>query len=217
MNDLAIDARYGVPPFRFLLPPGWVERSTSSEASASVVSQASKVFRQAGRPDLDAQFRAMQAKSAQGMAKARVFATYQQYGVDLDELLPMVITASSLRAEQGTTLDPVVADAFRRRGAEMLDEDGRIVRWAEDVVGEQEMAGLSAHQITYLIPVPGAGRRTALTLTTTIAHGLSSPIDVESLDLLTALSDGMIATFIWLKAPGESDEFTAPHSSPAHG
>lgn len=207
MNDLGVEMRFGIPPFRFVLPPGWVQRAPTNAAQEEDVRRASAIFRQAGRPDLDAEFRGLMAQTAQAMARTKVFAIYRQEGVELDEMVPMSITASALSAPDGENLDGWVGDAFRTKGAEFLDEESRqIVRWRSAPArpaGSRRIEGVGGRTLTYIIPAPGTQRRKALVFTTTIVQPDGDVVPDEVADVIELLSDAMISTFAWESAQEE--------------
>lgn len=201
MNDLAIEMRFGIPAFRFVLPPGWVEHAPTNAAQEGDVAHASELFKRANRPDLDAEFRTLMAQANQAMARTKVFAIYRQQDVGLDELMPMSITASALSGVDGASLDAWVSEAFRSKGAQFLDEDSpHIVRWRSEPAvpaGARRIEGVGARTLTYVIPVPGTQRRKALVFTTTIVIPDDGGLREEVVDSLEILSDAMISTFVW--------------------
>ncbi len=201
MNDLGIEFRYGIPPFRFILPPGWVQHRPTNAGQQEDVRKASAIFMQAGRPDLDAEFRTMMAQAGQGMRRTKVFAIYRQEDVPLEELLPLSITASALDAPDGENLDAWVTDAFRIRGAVFLDENLKhIVRWTSEAKrpdGAAPITGVGGRTVTYIIPVPGTMRRKALVFTSTIVIPDGEVISEDVLGGIELLSDAMVSTFAW--------------------
>jgi hypothetical protein len=201
MSDLGVEFRYGIPPFRFVLPPGWVRRMPTSAGQQEDVRKASAIFMRAGRPDLDAEYRTMMAQAGQGMRRTKVFAIYRQENVPLEELLPLSITASALDAPDGGNLDSWVSEAFRTRGASFLDENLRhIVRWASEPQrpeGAAAINGVSGRTLTYAIPVPGTNRRKALVFTSTIVIPDGNVISEDVLGGIELLSDSMVSTFAW--------------------
>ena len=201
MNDLGVELRYGIPPFRFLLPPGWVTHLPTNAGQQEDVRKASAIFMHAGRPDLDAEFRGMMARANQGMRQTKVFAVYRQEDVPMDELLPLSITASALSAPDGENLDAWVSEAFRTRGAVFLDEHLKhIVRWASEATrpaGAAAIDGVDGRTLTYVIPVPGTLRRKALVFTSTIVIPDGAVISDDVLNGIELLSDAMVSTFAW--------------------
>jgi len=203
MSDLGVDLRYGIPPFRFAMPPGWVQVAPTEATKQDELKQASAIFRRAGRPDLEAEYRAMMAQVSEGMRRTKVFTVYRQQDVPMEELLPLSITASALSGTDGDNLDDWVADAFRLRGAEFLNEEMKhIVRWVSEPrrpQGAAPITGVGGRTITYLIPVPGTGRSKALVFTSTIVIPEGEVIPEDSLRGIELLSDAMISTFAWEK------------------
>ncbi|MFC6355192.1 hypothetical protein [Luethyella okanaganae] len=198
MKNEVVGARYGIPPFRFLLPPGWVQLPASEETATALLGRSREVFKRANRPDLDAELSRLTREAFSRMRRAKVFAVYLQQGVTEDELVPMTMSASVLEGRQGASLDDEVASAFRDRGAEFLDENRAIVRWSGESTPDGELRGVTARTIDYVIAVPGMRRRTAVIIQTTIVHAGESPLPEDVLEGLSVLSDSMIGTFTWL-------------------
>lgn len=207
MNDLRVELRYGIPPFRIALPPGWHRRAASTATEKADLARASELFRQAGRPDLEAQYRAMMARVRQGMTRAKVFAIYRQEDVEADELLPMSITASAVDGEGGRNLDAWITDAFRLRGASFLEDAKHVVRWegpAAQAPRGAELEQVTGLTITYALPVPETDRTRALVFTTTILTPDGGGISDEAIQGMTLLSDLMISTVAWEQAMPET-------------
>jgi hypothetical protein len=200
INDLGVELRFGIPAFRIALPPGWVRHVPTNAAQDDDVKRASAIFKRANRPDLDAEFRTLMAQTTQAMARTKVFEIYRQEQVEMDDLLPMSITASALSGTDGENLDGWVADAFRTKGAEFLDDARHIVRWSSEPArpsGARRIEGVGGRSLTYLIPVPGTQRRKALVFTTTIVIPDGEVLPAELVDAMELLSDAMISTFTW--------------------
>lgn len=208
MNDLGVEFRYGIPPFRFVLPPGWLQHVPTNAGQKEDVRKASAIFMQAGRPDLDAEFRNMMAQANQGMRRTKVFAIYRQEDVPLEELLPLSITASAMDAPDGGNLDAWVTEAFRLRGATFLDDHLKhVVRWTSEPqrpAGAAPITGVGGRTMTYVIPVPGTMRRKALVFTSTIVIPDGDVISDDVLSGLELLSDAMISTFAWERLEEEA-------------
>lgn len=214
MNDLGVEFRFGIPAFRLILPAGWATHLPTNAAQQEDVRKASAIFMQAGRPDLDAEFRTMMAQANQGMRRTKVFAIYRQQDVPMEELLPLSITASALDAPDGENLDAWVTEAFRIRGAVFLDEHlQHIVRWSAETkrpAGAPAIDGVGGRTVTYIIPVPGTLRRKALVFTSTIVIPDGDVIPADVLDGIELLSDAMISTFAWEQL---TEEPAVPHTA----
>lgn len=200
MNDLRVELQYGIPPFRIALPPGWRRKAASSETERSDLERAAQLFRQAGRPDLEAQYRAMMARVRQGMARSKVFAIFRQEEVEAEELLPMTITASAVDGEGGANLDGWISEAFRTRGADFLEDAKHIVRWEAEssaMPGASDIGAVAGRTITYVLPVPATNRARALVFTTTILTPDTAAISESAIRRMAVLSDLMISTVAW--------------------
>ncbi|MFJ2551245.1 hypothetical protein [Microbacterium sp. NPDC087591] len=215
MNDLRVELQYGIPPFRIALPPGWRRKAASSETERSDLERAAQLFRQAGRPDLEAQYRAMMARVRQGMARSKVFAIFRQEEVEAEELLPMTITASAVDGEGGANLDGWISEAFRTRGADFLEDAKHIVRWEAEssaMPGGSDIGAVAGRTLTYVLPVPATNRARALVFTTTILTPDSAAISESAIRGMTVLSDLMISTVAW-----EQEALETAVATPAEG
>ncbi|MET4780462.1 hypothetical protein [Glaciihabitans sp. UYNi722] len=196
-----VETPSGVPSFRLLLPQGWEELPATRESIAQLTALSSAVFKSQHRPDLDSEFTRMMELATRRMKQAGVFAIYLQTTVPEDDVLPLSMSASIVRGRLGGTLDREVSSLFRDRGAAFLSDNHQIVRWTADTVHDGEFTGTSSRVIDYLIPVPGAGRRTALQFTTTLVHPTGDDEASELVDQMAQLSDVIVSTFSWEGAP----------------
>jgi hypothetical protein len=185
-----------------------VRHVPTNAAQQEDVRKASAIFMQAGRPDLDAEFRTMMAQVNQVMRNTKVFAVYRQQDVPMEELLPLSITASLLTAAHGENLDGW--------GAVFLDDHVKhIVRWVTEAKrpsGASSIDGVGGRTITYVVPVPGTQRRKALVFTSTIVIPDGDVLPAEVLDELALLSDSIVSTFAWERV---AEEDAVPAVSPA--
>ncbi len=186
------------PPFRMLLAPGFEQHLVTQQTAAALAQRAGDTFRQASRPDLDAQLSSSLRRSFSAMQKAGSKIVYLPMSPGEEVTLPMSMVGSIVQGANGGSLDPQVSQLFRERGAEFLDVMKTTVRWESEERGSGEFAGAISHQINYVIPVPNSGRRRAAMFTTTVLSGVQDPIDDELLRECVALSDAMIATFAWV-------------------
>lgn len=188
-----------VPPFRLLLPAGWEELPADRDSVRLLIERSSAVFASQHRPDLDVEFRRLMETALRKMQQGRVFALYLQTSVPAERVLPLSITAAVADGQLGGTLDRQVAALFTEHGAEFLTDDRTIVRWQADASSGGELAGTRARVINYLIPVPGAGRRTALQFTTTIPYPTEQDDGFRDafIEELCLLSDTIVSTFAW--------------------
>lgn len=85
-----------------------------------------------------------------------------------------------------------------REGAEILDPEGRMVYWRERRPGLDRDTVRA--QSTYLIPVPGTRRRTALMLRGTTILGAQASDDDEYAVAVRMVFDAMASTVTWIAA-----------------
>jgi len=190
-----------LPPYRLLLPAGWEEVSADREGVGMLIERTSSALRAQHRPELDVQMRTLLERALRGMQTSKAVAIYLQ--TEAAEMpLPMSITASIVDGQFGGTLDRQVTGLFRDHAAMFLTDDHTIVRWETAVGRRRTVDGVAAHTVSYLIPVPGTNRKRGLQFTTTIPLPANAD-DAEEMivERLVQLSDVLISTFTWLRAP----------------
>ncbi|ANJ27895.1 hypothetical protein [Agromyces aureus] len=196
----SLELRSDLPAYRLILPQGWEALPADRHGVGELIRRTSAVLKAAHRPDLDVEMRNLLEFSLKKMQTARAFAIYLQTQVDGDEAMPMPmsITASVVEGQLGGTLDRQVGALFREQGAAFLRDDQTIVRWEADVAGRGELRGTTSKVQSYLIPVPGSGRRRAVQFTTTIPLPANPDREDEQVaEALGELSDLVISTFEW--------------------
>lgn len=198
MTDLreALGARD--PEFDLALPPGWARHETTEAARDALIQQVRQRLMQTHRPDLMGQLQRMLHEAWDGMRRTDTFAWFGPAEDDESTAWwPASMTASILRGPDGGTLDPVVVDAIRTRGATALFEDKRFIRFetsSTQVIGGEQL-GLTT--ITYITPMPGSRRRRGLHLTATIMTPPHTPQDDEPLELMRTAFDLCVSTLTW--------------------
>ncbi|GHD47281.1 hypothetical protein D9V29_05855 [Mycetocola manganoxydans] len=187
-----------IPPFRLILPAGWEESPADGESVAALIERGRAVFKSQHRPDLDSEFSQLMGLSLRKMKQAGVFALYLQTAVPADKVLPLSITAALAHGQLGGTLDRQVSALFREQSAQFLTDDHTIVHWQSDVEHTGRLSGSSSRNLSYLVPIPGTQRRSAVQFTTTIPYPTGDDAETEDLlDDITLLSDTIISTFAW--------------------
>lgn len=187
----------GAPRFRILLPPEWASFPVTPELGEQFERQVREVFMKAGRPDLDGVFTAQLRAAMKGLnesgAKYIFLPSERAPGKD-----PFALSMIATYVEPPeASLDAWVMKKIRE-GAEILDPEGRIVYWRERRPG---LDGDTVRaQSTYVIPVPGTRRRTALMLTGTTILGAQAPDDDEYAVAVRMVFDAMASTVTWIAA-----------------
>ncbi|MFB8387755.1 hypothetical protein ACFC3F_11515 [Microbacterium sp. NPDC055910] len=204
MSDLRAELRGEpappIPEFAVVVPSGWDEFAPTDAAQTELLDKAIERARQAHRPDLAAQLRAYTGRAFAGMRSAETLRFYIQTDSWSDDVvLPLSITASLRRPPAGSTLDAVVTDLIRTKGAVALYDDKRFVRWQS-----RSTLGLGAGYVqqlstAYLTPVPGAQRTVALQFTAVVAAPADDTVDLETpfVRSMFDLTDAIVSTLVW--------------------
>jgi hypothetical protein len=185
------------PEFRLLLPAGWECQALDDGYADRVEREVRAVFMRAGRPDLDGRFT---GQLQRGIAAARAEGAKHvilPLSPDGDAPLPMSLVVATTQAPAGGTLDAWVSGRIRA-GATMLDDDGRIVTWRSDAVGEGEEAGTRQWQSHYVAAVPGTGRTRAVIVTATLLGLAEDDAETPEVVAARALFDAIVSTLAWV-------------------
>ncbi|HET6672418.1 MAG TPA: hypothetical protein VFG92_03505 [Agromyces sp.] len=199
MSDMlaSTGAADGVPSFRMLFPSGWTRHNLTVDDERELLDAMRAKIRRLARPDLEFQLTAAVKSSFRELRAKDGIAIYLPTSTDESALVPMSITASRIADPAGGSLDGHVADLFRQHGAEFLGEDHAIVRWRRSFARIAGVEGAADEQVNYLVPVPGASRRAALLLSTSILLDPQEPMEESQLQELIGLSDAIVGTFAW--------------------
>ena len=111
----------------------------------------------------------------------------------------MSMTASIRTAPGGGSLDAIVTEAIRTKGATSLHGDQRFVRWAQESEVSMGTATLGQRTVVYLTPLPEPGRRRALQFSAVAVHPLDDPTESwrPLVDRMFELTDAMVSTLEW--------------------
>ena len=200
LRDELVGAPSGIPQYSLVLPSGWAEYDTSAEAEQQLLNRATRRLREQHRPDVAAQLLALTGRAFGGLRSAATHRIYlQTEGWSDDLILPLSITASVRTAPGHGSLDGIVADLIRDRGATALGGDKRFVRWQSD--GSVDVGGsrVGQHTIAYLTPFPEPGRRRALQFTAVIVHPSDDPTEAWKplVTRMGELTDAIVSTLRW--------------------
>ena len=200
LRDELLGAATALPGYSLVLPSGWHEFAADATAEEHLTRLATARLREQHRPDLDAQLRALTGRAFAGLRASGTVAVYVQTEEWADGLvLPLSITASVRTAPGGGSLDDLVTELIRTKGATALHGDKRFVRWASDSRVAVGTATVGQHTVAYLTPFPEPGRRRALQFTAVATH----PADDAGeswrplVERMTELSDAVVSTFEW--------------------
>ncbi|WP_022889715.1 hypothetical protein [Agromyces italicus] len=201
LRDELLGTASGVPSFSIVLPNGWEEFAPDAVAEQHLLGLAGDRLRTAHRPDLYAQLRAITGRAFAGLRASKAERIYLQTTEwESGLLLPLSITAAVRTAPDGGTLDPIVTDLIRTKGATALRGDQRFVRWESDSTMSMGSALVGQHTVSYLTPFPEPGRRRALQFTAVAVHPPTGDGD-ESwrplVDGMAELTDAIVSTFEW--------------------
>lgn len=102
-----------------------------------------------------------------------------------------------IQAPAGTEITSMAKQLVANRRAAPLDAGGAILRWVDRSNLAVDGGLLHLVQPTYVIRVPHA-KDTALIIRTTILDGGNGThADPNDIEMMTLLSDGIVATFRW--------------------
>lgn len=194
-----LGATGSLPRFRVLLPTGWQSFRIDDSTANLVGDKAGAVFMRGGRPDLDGQYRANLERAMRDLQAAGGLFLYLP--VDTETVQPLSLVVTEISGQSGATLDGWVSDRFRE-GAEMLDDDGRIVFWRRRKSAGED--GVDQHESFYLTPIPESGRRRALLFSGTGLISSSDDHESEAVVNYSALFDAIVSTITWVKDEDEA-------------
>lgn len=188
----------GVPPFGIVLPTGWMELQPTREAFQELGREASARFRTAGRPDLDAQLRSLVESASRQFLSRDPVRMYLPRPADGDApVLPLTMTAARVTGPDGRSLDGWVSSLVAEHGAIRFGPGEAMVRWETSTAPRLQDRRVPIRSVSYLIPIPGTGRRRALQFTAVIPLGDPPEMPDEVIESLMLLCDAMISTFTW--------------------
>jgi hypothetical protein len=192
------DELLGAAPtsFRILLPPGWRQFGVDDASRAALESLVRDRLRPAGRPDLDAQLRAMVRRYWAGLQRTRAVALYLPTEQATEVPLPMSIVASRFSAASGGSLEAELRSTVGAEATRVELPTGAVLRWTstgDRVDGDEAVRSLT---IGHLFPVPGDDPRHGMMFVTGIPHLADGGTEVL-LEPLTYLADAIAETFRW--------------------
>ncbi|WP_045270189.1 hypothetical protein [Microbacterium azadirachtae] len=199
-NELLGRRTPAMPPFRMLLPSGWLAFDLSEENEDRVISQGLARLAASGNGGMSATIGPMLRDAFASLRRQNGFA----YAIPGEAAPTWAVGPASIiglkrASTPEVTLDDVVMHVVAEFGAAPLGGDERILAWAETrtvtVQGEQARA----LTLNYLIPIPGTRRTQAVQWTVTTACAPDLPEDAPGLQQWKLLFDVHMATFAWVQ------------------
>ncbi|GLI27940.1 hypothetical protein ARHIZOSPH14_21820 [Agromyces rhizosphaerae] len=187
-----------VPPYQLVLPPGWVEHAPDAAGEQAMLARASDRLRHQHRPDLNAQLRTLARQAFADLRRLDAVAYFVQESAPEDAIMPMSITATRMTAPDGGTLDAQVSELIRSHGARALNDDRAMIRWVRSGTNELNGERIGAHTVSYLTPIPGTRRRSALRFAAVIAHPVGMAATEHPLAGFIHTADAIMGTFAWI-------------------
>lgn len=190
------------PDFEIELPPGWSRREVTPETLVDFTSSIKHNLMRAHQPQKYATMERLLRDAFDGMRQAGAFAFFAP--IDPPEDAPMMsasILARIRRSQDGQSLDALARTLIRSHSATPLMGDARTLRYEEEKQVRIETETFVNHSITYLTPVPGAGRRRALELVASLVRPIATPKDAPRFVAQINLMDLCAASLRWSGGP----------------
>lgn len=199
LREQLLGGQPGLPPFRLMLPSGWVAHATTAESEAGLLDAAKSRLMQAHQP---AAYATLHTHVSQALSKARAQGTFAMIvpgeGTPRALLLPVSILVGMMVGESGMPLDAQISRAIEERGARPLERSQIFLRWIDRRTVTVDGDSVRADTIVYVTPVPGSQRSRALRFTATLAYPLDvDPETDETVQGWIGLIDAHLATFAW--------------------
>ena len=186
------------PRFVLTLPPGWSRFDTGGELEDDFRDRLRGRTMELHRPDLFVQADALLKQAFEGLKQAGAIALFMADEQDDDTAWLPASMIASIRAETAEhSLDQLVAQMIRKYDARPVKGDNRWVRFEQERRQEIQGQELMVTLITYLTPIPGAGRKRALELSVTIMRPVDVPADDEPMQIMRVLFDACVTSLRW--------------------
>lgn len=189
-----------MPPFRMLLPAGWLAFDLSEENEDRVISQGLARLAASGNGGMAAKIGPMLRDAFAALRRQNGFA----YAIPGENAPTWAVGPASIIGIKRVstpefTLDDVVMRVVADHGAAPLGGDERILAWAETRTSKVDGEAARALVLNYLIPIPGTRRTQAVHWSVTTAYAPELPDDAPGLQEWKLLFDAHIATFAWVQ------------------
>lgn len=205
MNDLRTELlgrkTPTLPPYRMLLPPGWITFDLGEADEKTVLGQATARLGAAGRPDLAATLNLHVRDALSDLRRQNAFVyALPGEGSPTWKLGSASLVGIKRSSTPDVTLDDIVLSVVANHGAAPLAGDERILRWIEHRSVSLDDADARSMVLNYLIPVPGTRRTQAVHWVVNAAYPDDMPSDAPALETWQLLFDAHVATFSWMTA-----------------
>jgi len=188
-----------LPPFRILLPAGWLAFDLSEEQEDRVISQGLARLAASGNGGMSAKIAPMLRDAFTSLRRQSGFAyAIPGEGAPTWAVGPASIIGIKRASTPEFTLDDVVMRVVAEHGAAPLGGDERILAWSEQRTVTVDDETARALTLNYLIPIPGTRRTQAVHWIVTTACAPDVPEDAPGLQEWKLLFDVHMATFAWL-------------------
>jgi len=186
-----------VSGFSISMPTGWRQFLVDDEGRAALTAQASRRFKDLGRPDLDVQVRMMVSEQWRKLQSARITAIYLPGPDERQTVLPVSIAVRQHQAPAGVGFEQSVRGMVGSAPVEVFQAPfGTVFRWMSGSTGSGELAEVRSTQIGYAMPLPGEeGERRGMLFFASIAS--LEDTDPQMLELLSEGVDTIMETFRW--------------------
>ena len=186
------------PSFEMELPPGWHRREVTPEALEELLKATKGTVMKAHQPQLYGALDQLIRQAFDGMKRSGAFAFFAP--IEAKQESPSAfasLLARVRRSQDGSSLDALVSEYIRFKGAAPLLGDKRTLRYEEEDHVRIESETLVNHSITYLTPIPGSQRRRALELMASIVRPLAVPVDSPLIIAQKNLMDLCVSSLRW--------------------
>lgn len=198
LKDELLGVSPGIPPFRMILPEGWIGVTPDAASRDTLLVQARARLVKEHRPELYGQLRAQVEQSWGDIKRLNAFIVMMA-GPDAPDwaYLPASVIGTILESTPEAPVSTIVTLAIREYGGIPLGPSRQIVRWMRESEVTLQAERIGVTTLIYAIPVPGTNRTRAVQFTVPIAHPVDVSKDDDAVQRWIELFDAHIATFAW--------------------
>src|SRR5699024_3307075 len=186
------------PRFEIELPPGWSRREVSSDTLTEISAAAKRNMMKAHQPQMYGAVERLLHEAFDGMKRAGAFEFFAP--IEASAEAPSMVAsllARIRRTQDGQSLDRLVSDLIRVKGAAPLLGDKRTIRYEDIENVRVETETFVNHSVTYLTPVPGSKRRRALELVASLVRPVAVGPESEHFIAQKYVMDLCVASLRW--------------------
>lgn len=185
----------GPAGYHLLLPPGWQGFSVDDAGLAAVQALMSARFKEAGRPDLDAQARRMLRQQWDGLRKQRAQQVFMRVEETEGTLLPMSIALRKHAVRDGGDFAQSLAQLTACSLDRIETPIGPVHRGERSVEGRGELREARSITVVYGVPLPPPHETRGLALFGTVVH--LADTDPELVRGHVEILDSVVETVRW--------------------